>query len=39
MRQLALDRDTTALALSALHAGENGGGHVAQVQKQGSREG
>jgi hypothetical protein len=37
MRQLALDRDTTALALSALHAGENGGGHV--VQKQSTREG
>ena len=37
LRQLALDRDTTALALSALHAGENGGGHV--FQEQGTRAG
>jgi hypothetical protein len=37
LRQLALDRDTTALALSALHASENGSGHVAQ--EQGTREG
>jgi hypothetical protein len=37
LRQLALDRDTTALALSALHDGENGGGHV--FQEQGTREG
>jgi hypothetical protein len=35
--RLCWSRHDSLLALSALHAGESGGGHV--VQKQGTREG